>query len=71
MPVGALATIGNGTVRLRAVVASLDGSRWVEGAREGAAAAGHEVGTALGEELLARGGAEILDQIRGATGDRG
>lgn len=70
VPVGALATVEGETLHLRGAVSSLDGSRSVEGERDGSAAACGEVGAALAEELLARGAAEILDEIRATTGDR-
>jgi hydroxymethylbilane synthase len=64
VPIGALAEPEGESLRLRGVVASLDGSRLVRGERRGAADQPEALGRALGEELLARGGWEILAAIR-------
>ncbi len=71
MPVGALATVTNGVLTLRAVVASLDGTRSVEGKREGPSGQAEQIGGGLAEELLGRGAEVILDEIRATTGDAG
>jgi hydroxymethylbilane synthase len=68
VPVGALAEVAGGTVGLRAIICSLDGSGHVEGRRSGPASEGEAVGGALAEELLARGGADILRDIRAGGG---
>jgi hydroxymethylbilane synthase len=71
VPVGALATVTNGVLTLRAVVSSLDGMRSVEGTREGPSDQAEQIGGSLAEELLGRGAEVILDEIRATTGDAG
>ncbi len=71
VPVGALATVTNGVLTLRAVVSSLDGTRSVEGTREGPSDQAEQIGGGLAEELLGRGAEVILDEIRATTGDAG
>ncbi len=71
VPVGALATVTNGVLTLRAVVSSLDGMRSVEGTREGPSDQAEQIGGSLAEELLGRGAEVILDEIRATTGDVG
>jgi hydroxymethylbilane synthase len=71
VPVGALATVTNGVLTLRAVVSSLDGTRSIEGTREGPSDQAEQIGGGLAEELLGRGAEVILDEIRATTGDVG
>ncbi len=71
VPVGALARVEDEQLTLRAVIASLDGSRAVEGAQSGPVLQCESIGIALADELLAEGGDSILDEIRAATGDAG
>ncbi len=71
VPVGALARVEDGELTLRAIIASLDGSQAVEGARSGPVQQSESIGRVLADELLAEGGDEILDEIRTATGDVG
>ena len=71
VPVGALARVEGEELTLRAVIASLDGSRVVEGARSGPVEQSQSIGRELADELLAEGGDSILDEIRAATGDAG
>jgi hydroxymethylbilane synthase len=68
VPVGAFAELQGDTIRLRAVVCSLDGSQSVEGTRSGTAGNAGAIGIALAHDLLARGGQEILSGIRKAGG---
>ncbi|MGW8267728.1 MAG: hydroxymethylbilane synthase [Longimicrobiales bacterium] len=70
VPVGAFADLDGDTLRLRGVVCSLDGSRSVEGTRSGPPGNAGALGIALAQDLLARGGDEILDAIRKAGGGR-
>jgi hydroxymethylbilane synthase len=65
IPVGALATVKDGGIRLQGSVCSLDGRRSVEGERRGTMAEAQRVGAALAEELIAGGAGEILAAIRG------
>jgi hydroxymethylbilane synthase len=56
VPLGALAEASGKDVRLRALVASLDGRRILRGERTGSGA----IGEALAQDLLARGAREVL-----------
>jgi hydroxymethylbilane synthase len=69
IPVGALAEVVDGTLKLRAEVCSLDGSRTVTGCREGEPVEPERLGVELAEELAALGAAEILDEIRAALAE--
>lgn len=62
VPIAAHATVADGRVTLRALVASLDGTRVVRGERAGPAGEARAIGEALGEELLSKGAAEILKE---------
>lgn len=65
VPIGALAVPeGEGRLWLRGVVASLDGRRLIRGEGRGAQSEAAAVGLAVAEDLLARGGQEILASIR-------
>jgi hydroxymethylbilane synthase len=73
VPLGAHATVRDGKLQLVATMASLDGTRAVAGETTGAAADAADaarLGRSLGKDLLARGGAAIMDEIRQAV-DRG
>jgi hydroxymethylbilane synthase len=59
VPIGAHATLEDGTIHLRAIVISPDGTRMVK--RESYGVDALRLGTALGEELLANGAREILE----------
>ena len=64
VPVGGLATVRNGEIRLLAAVCSLDGKEVVEGAKSGPASDCELIGRTLAQDLLSRGGASILQSIR-------
>jgi len=65
VPIGASASWRDGLVHLQAVVASPDGIRLL---RESAAGRDPlELGKAIGDSLLRRGGATILDQVYGSS----
>jgi hydroxymethylbilane synthase len=64
VPVGAFAEVRGGELRLNGIVCSLDGKRAVEGKVFGGAEEGVTLGVDLAEDLLARGGGEILLEIR-------
>jgi hydroxymethylbilane synthase len=65
VPIGASATWRDGLLYLQAVVASPDGSRLL---RESAVGRDPlELGEAVGDNLLRRGGVKILDQVYGQT----
>jgi hydroxymethylbilane synthase len=66
VPAGALASLTAGRICLLGVIALADGSRCVRGERSGAAADAEAVGAALAEDLLSRGGQEILGRLRGS-----
>jgi hydroxymethylbilane synthase len=64
VPVGGHARIENGSIHLRAIVASPDGSRIIRGELTGADA--EHTGTALGQRLLQQGAREILKEVYAA-----
>lgn len=66
VPVAAHATLEGETVRLRALVASVDGTRLVRAERSGPRGEARALGEAVAEELLSRGAEDIL---RGAAGE--
>ncbi|MDE3166093.1 MAG: hydroxymethylbilane synthase [Acidobacteriota bacterium] len=63
VPIGAHATVEGERVRVRAIVASPDGSEMIRGVAEGAIAEAEATGRGLGAELLDRGARRILDQV--------
>ena len=63
VPFAAHARIAEGQLLLRGLVASPDGRRLVRGERRGTPGEAEAVGTALAEDLLARGAAEILQAV--------
>ncbi len=65
IPVAAHATLEGDTVRLRALVASVDGSRLVRAERSGPRAEARALGEAVAEELLSRGADAILREAAG------
>ena len=67
VPIAAHATTQDGRVTLRALVASLDGTRVIRGERNGSGAEARALGEALGDELLSKGAAEILHELEGAA----
>ncbi len=60
VPIAGHATVQAGTVRLRALVASVDGTRVIRGERSGPVGAAAAVGDALAEEMLAQGAAALV-----------
>jgi hydroxymethylbilane synthase len=65
VPVGTLARVVGDHLVLEAVIAALDGSKHVRQSLEGPRAKPEALGSALGLELLAKGGRAILDGVRG------
>ncbi|MBI3121191.1 MAG: hydroxymethylbilane synthase, partial [candidate division NC10 bacterium] len=63
VPFAAHAEVAEGHLLLRGLVATPDGQRLVRGERRGTAEEHEAVGSALAEDLLARGAAEILQAI--------
>jgi hydroxymethylbilane synthase len=68
VPLAAHAAVREGTVTLRALVSSLDGTRVVRGERSGPVGQAAELGVALAEDLLGRGAAAILAEIERGPG---
>jgi hydroxymethylbilane synthase len=64
MPIGALATVSGGTLTMRAIVVSPDGSRAARAEVSGPADRALELGTEAAERLLAAGADQILDALR-------
>jgi len=67
IPLGAYGHIAGSELQLDAVIGSLDGKRIVKGSRSGNQTDAERIGIELAEELLKRGGKEILDEIRNTT----
>jgi hydroxymethylbilane synthase len=65
VPIAGHATVEGGTVRLRALVASLDGTRVIRAERSGPLAGARAMGVAVAEDLLARGADAILRECEG------
>jgi len=65
VPIGAYATVDGGTVHLRAIIVSPDGTQIIRKHADGPANQGAAMGRALGEQLLAEGGREILETVYG------
>jgi hydroxymethylbilane synthase len=66
IPIAALALIDGEDLKLRALVASIDGARVIRGERAGNRADAAAIGVALAEELVDKGAGEILDELRAA-----
>jgi len=64
VPMGALAVLEDGTMKLKAVVASLDGETLLRAEIDGPAEDGEALGRELAERMKDMGAAEILDEIR-------
>ena len=67
VPIAAHATISNETLRMTAVIASVNGRRLVRDSIQGSVQAAHRLGVELAERLLAQGGDEILREIYGTA----
>ena len=67
IPIGAYGQVQGNELRLDAVIGCLDGKRMVKGSRSGNHSDAERIGIELAEELLKRGGKEILDEIRLTT----
>jgi hydroxymethylbilane synthase len=67
VPVAAWATVEAGRLRLRGMLSDIDGITLLQGERWGVLPAPEQVGVALAEELLRRGGEAILRDIYGST----
>ena len=62
-PLAAHATLTGGTLEMRALIASPDGTRVVRGVRHGPPPHAAALGESLADELLAAGGTEILQAL--------
>jgi hydroxymethylbilane synthase len=69
VPIGAYAIIDNGVLQLRGVVVSPDGTQVIRKASTGSVDDATEIWRGLGEQLLAEGGAKILEAVYGAEAD--
>jgi hydroxymethylbilane synthase len=65
VPIAGHATLEGGQVVLRALVASLDGTRIIRAERRGTRAEARAMGVAVAEELLSRGADQILKETEG------
>ena len=65
VPIGAFAEIRAGKLHLDAIVADPDGSRLLRESRDGNLNDPEQLGNAVGETLLDRGGDEILEAVYG------
>jgi hydroxymethylbilane synthase len=63
-PIAAFATIDGARMSLTASVLDLPGELFIEASRSGPADRPHELGRAVGLELLAKGAAEIIERSR-------
>ena len=65
VPIGAFAEVVNGRLRIRGFISDVDGTKFIEGQEEGSLEEAEKVGERLAEDLLRRGGEEILKEIYG------
>jgi hydroxymethylbilane synthase len=66
LPLGAIATLADGGLEMRAVVTSLDGARVVRREITGATGDPESLGRRLADELAHGGATAILDEVRGS-----
>lgn len=64
VPIGTHGRIENGQFVLDAIIASIDGTRVVRGTISGSPHASSHLGEELAMQMMAKGGKEILDEIR-------
>jgi len=69
VPIGAHATLDASMIHIRSIIVSPDGGQVIRKEASGLAAEGAALGRALGDELLADGGAKILEAVYGAEVD--
>jgi hydroxymethylbilane synthase len=65
VPIGTYAQVKNGRLHLEAIVADPDGSKLLRESRDGDLNNPEQLGNAVGETLLSRGGDEILEAVYG------
>ena len=63
VPIAAHAIVGDQTMTLRGLIASVDGHRLIQGSSEGPIGDAKKIGATLAERLLSQGGREILKEI--------
>lgn len=68
-PMAAYAVLDEENIRMRAMVSSLDGRKVIEAEETFAVSERVEQGTAMAEDILGRGGKELLDKIRQQMAD--
>lgn len=64
IPIGAYGQVYNNELRIEAFIGSLDGKQVVRGVKTGAASDAEKIGVELADELVQRGGKNILEEIR-------
>lgn len=69
VPIGAHATLDGTLVHIRSIVVSPDGAQVIRKEAAGPAAEAARLGKKLGDELIADGGAKILEAVYGAEAD--
>ncbi len=69
VPVGAYGEVRGTKLRMSGIVCSLDGCKAVEGKVFGVSEEAESLGMRLAEDVLARGGEEILQELRDTTDD--
>jgi hydroxymethylbilane synthase len=65
VPIAGHAVVRGGTVTLRALVASVDGTRVIRGEESGPTGAAAAIGEALARDLLAQGAADLVKAAEG------
>ena len=65
VPIGAYAEVRGSKVLIKGFISDLEGTKFIEGKEEGNIEEAEAVGERLAENLLARGGKEILEEIYG------
>lgn len=68
VPIGALAAVSDGEIKLDAMIASLDGKKYIRRTLTGSSGDPDGIGIELADKLLSLGGREILDKIRAEEG---
>ena len=63
VPIGAIAEVDDGILRIKGVVAALDGAKVLRTEAEGPLDEANAVGTRAAEQLLATGADRLLDEI--------
>ncbi|HLG96771.1 MAG TPA: hydroxymethylbilane synthase [Bryobacteraceae bacterium] len=69
VPIGAYATLEGASIRIRSIIVSPNGEQVIRKEASGQAADAASLGRRLGDELLAAGGAKILESVYGPEAD--